>query len=371
MENVVAAKLFSQAYKGRRVLVTGHTGFKGSWLCYWLHELGAEVCGFSNGIPTSPSHFQALELEMRSDIGDIKDLESLKKTLSEFKPEIVFHLAAQPLVRLSYREPIETFQTNIIGSVNVYEACRLTPSVKSIVSITTDKVYENNEWEWGYRENDRLGGVDPYSSSKAAMEIVTSSFRDSYFNIAKYGQEHEVLLATARAGNVIGGGDWALDRLIPDVILAACEKRPSIIRRPHALRPWQHVLEPLSGYLSLGEKLINKDSNFSTAFNFGPITSEDFSVLEVISLMKKSWGLIDYKVESLDDLHEAGLLKLDCSKALSMLKWKPVWNVEKSVERTVSWYRSYYENQKVLTSIDLKQYVGDAVQKKLSWVSTS
>lgn len=379
MENMVDPKaLFSGVYAGKRVLVTGHTGFKGSWLYYWLNDLGAEVCGYALDVPYSPSHFSLLSggkaagkqfsPKQKSVIGDIRDFEKVKETILDFQPEIIFHLAAQPLVRYSYREPIETFSTNVIGSLNVYEAARACPSVKSIVSITTDKVYENNEWVWGYRENDRLGGKDPYSASKAAMEIMTSSYRQSYFNLENFGKNHSVLLAVARAGNVIGGGDWAEDRLIPDVVRSSLDKKTVIIRSPNSVRPWQHVLESISGYLMLGQKLIERNLKFADAFNFGPHPQDEYRVEQVVQTLKAHWPIISYQVDPPKEMpHEAGLLKLDCTKANQTLEWLPVWDVKKSLLTTISWYRAYYENALIKTQDDLANYVTDAYKQGAKW----
>lgn len=368
MENLVEHSLFGGAYKGKRVLVTGHTGFKGSWLCFWLEKMGAEVCGYSTPAPSEPAHIDKLDINMKSVIGDIRNQSELNKAFSDFNPEVVFHMAAQPLVRLSYREPDETFETNVLGSLRVYEACRKTKSVKSIITITTDKVYENHEWDWGYRENDRLGGKDPYSASKAAMEIMTNSYRHSYFNLDKYGSDHNVLMATVRAGNVIGGGDWAEDRLIPDIVKASIDSNPVSIRSPYSTRPWQHVLEPLSGYLMIGQKLIEKDKSFAEAYNFGPSVTEDVNVEEVLISLKKYWDKIDYKIERPKEvLHEAGLLKLDCTKAYRNLGWMPTWKVEDALKYTILWYKEYYENKKVITTDDLASYILAAKEKSLVW----
>jgi CDP-glucose 4,6-dehydratase len=368
MENLVDQKLFSGVYNGKKVLVTGHTGFKGSWMCYWLTQMGAEVCGYSTPAPSEPAHIDKLNLSIKSVIGDIRNQEKLDEVFADFKPEVVFHMAAQPLVRLSYKEPDETFDTNVIGSLRVYEACRKTESVKTIVTITTDKVYENHEWDWGYRENDRLGGKDPYSASKAAMEIMTNSYRHSYFNLEKYGTDHDVLMATVRAGNVIGGGDWALDRLIPDIVEASIAGTPVSIRSPYSTRPWQHVLEPLSGYLMIGQKLIEKESKFAEPYNFGPSVTEDVNVEEVLITLKKYWNKIDYKIERPDVvLHEAGLLKLDCTKAYRNLGWTPVWNVDSALKFTILWYKDYYEQNEVQTDKDLTTYIECAKEKGLAW----
>lgn len=368
MENLV--DLFGGVYQDKRVLVTGHTGFKGSWLCFWLTRMGAEVCGYSTPAPSDPAHLDILDLNIKSVIADVRNQKKLDEVFSNFNPEVVFHLAAQPLVRLSYREPDETFETNVMGSLRVYEACRKCNSVKSIITITTDKVYENNEWTWGYREIDRLGGKDPYSASKAAMEIMTNSYRHSYFNLEKFGQEHDVLMATVRAGNVIGGGDWAEDRLIPDIVKASVRNEPVVIRSPHSTRPWQHVLEPLSGYLQIGQKLIQRDVNFADAYNFGPSVFEDISVEEVVKIMKSSWDGLEYKIERPKEiLHEAGLLKLDCTKAYRNLSWQPVWDAHEGIRKTALWYRSYYEDKMVKTEDDLSCYVTDARSKELPWTN--
>ncbi len=357
MENLVEKNLFSGIYKDKRILITGHTGFKGSWLALWLEKMGAIVCGYSTEAPSEPAHIDLLNLKIESVIGDIRNQELLEKTFEEFKPEIVFHLAAQPLVRLSYKDPIETYETNVIGSLKVYEACRKCSSVQSIVSITTDKVYENNEWLWGYRENDRLGGKDPYSSSKAAMEILTSSYIHSYFHPDNFS-EHNMLVATARAGNVIGGGDWAQDRLIPDIIKASLRKEPVEIRSPHSTRPWQHVLEPLSGYLLLGQKLIERRQEFAQAFNFGPPLSEDLSVKNVVEVLKEHWGVIDYIIkEPKEKLHEATLLKLDCTKANTLLNWKPSLSVDESLKMTIEWYKDFYTDNKTNSYENLLAYI--------------
>lgn len=367
MEKLVNEKLFNGVYAGKRVLLTGHTGFKGSWLAYWLTQMGAIVCGYSTKAPSSPAHIDELDLNITSVIGDIRNLDLLNETFESFKPEIVFHLAAQALVRLSYSDPIETYETNIIGSLKVYEACRSCDSVKSIVTITTDKVYENNEWLWGYRENDRLGGKDPYSSSKAAMEILTKSYVHSYFHPDKFA-EHNMLVATARAGNVIGGGDWALDRLIPDIIKASLKKEPVEIRSPHSTRPWQHVLEPLSGYLLLGQKLLERNQDFAQEFNFGPELSEDLSVQDVVENLKEHWNVIDYVIKApKEKLHEASLLKLDCTKANTLLNWKSAINAKQSLAMTIDWYKAYYEDKKVLTADDLSSYIKSARELKLGW----
>lgn len=375
--------LFSSIYKDKTVLVTGHTGFKGSWLCYWLTQMGAKVVGYSLEVPTTPNHFELinsqfsiLNSQLISIIGDIRDLEKLNQVFETYKPDIVFHLAAQALVRLSYENPIETYETNVMGTLKVFEACRK-HKIKAIVNITSDKAYENKEWIWGYRENDPMGGYDPYSSSKGCADILATSYRNSYFNPNEYKKTHNTLLATCRAGNVIGGGDWAKDRLITDIMLSVSQGQKVNIRNPKATRPWQHVLEPLSGYLQIGQKLLEEKVDFADAWNFGPSDEGSITVEEVVQNVKKHWDKIDYELpdnsqfstlHSQLNYHEANLLKLDCSKAHILLKWKDVWDSHTTFEKTVNWYKAYYENHKeVLTTNDLKSYVSDAKAKKLEW----
>lgn len=348
--------MFENIYHGKSVLVTGHTGFKGSWLVYWLTNMGANVVGYSNEIPTKPSHFELLNLDIKSIFGDIRDIKKMELAIKEVKPDIVFHLAAQPLVRLSYKNPIETYETNVIGTLKVFEACRKN-NVKTIVNITSDKCYENKEWVWGYRENDPMGGYDPYSSSKGCAEILTSSYRNSFFNLDEYKKSHETLLASARAGNVIGGGDWADDRLICDVIRAASKSEVVSIRNPKATRPWQHVLEPLSGYLLLGQRLLEGKKEFADSWNFGPSEEGNYNVGDVLLELKKHWDKVEFKFEvNSQNPHEANLLKLDCSKANIKLGWKPTWDSKTAFERTIKWYKSFYEKREILTSDDLKNY---------------
>lgn len=365
MEQMTA--LFGGIYKNKRVLITGHTGFKGSWLAMWLKEMGAQVFGFA--LPMEePNHLGLLDLQLEQHLGDIRDIEILKAFFTKIQPEIVFHLAAQAIVRESYLNPSETYSTNVMGTMNVLEACRATPSVRAIVNVTSDKCYSNQEWVWGYRESDPLGGFDPYSSSKGCAEILTSSYRNSFFNINNFGKSHQVLLASGRAGNVIGGGDWAADRLIPDIARAASLKESVKIRNPRATRPWQHVLEPLSGYLMLGWKLLDKNTACAEAWNFGPYPESNLSVGDVVSLAKTLWdGVnIEYSTNP-DDHHEANLLMLDCSKAQKLLHWKPVWNIEKTLDKTIGWYRDFYTQQKVNTLFDLNDYIDDAIQINLPW----
>ena len=284
--------LFDSIYKNKRVLITGNTGFKGTWLTYWLLKMGAIVKGLSLEPNTKPNHFSLLNLDIETDFININNYSNLKKSINNFKPEIIFHLAAQPIVRYSYNHPIETFNTNIIGTANIFEVSKNLKTLRAIVNITTDKCYENKEINYGYKETDPLGGFDPYSASKACSEIVTSSYRNSYFNISEYNKKHTVLIASARAGNVIGGGDWSEDRLIPDIIKAAHNNSKSIVRSPNSVRPWQHVLEPLTGYLLLGQKLLQGEKKFADAWNFGPSENEFCSVEEVLNIANKYWRKI-------------------------------------------------------------------------------
>jgi CDP-glucose 4,6-dehydratase len=325
-------------WNGKKVLITGHTGFKGSWLAFWLKSLGAEVSGYALAPKDSSSLFGNLQLESQitSIIGDITDLAYFQKTLNEFKPEIVFHLAAQSLVRLSYREPVRTYQTNVIGTVNVLEAIRHSDSVKAAVIITTDKVYENKEWLWGYRENERLGATDPYSNSKACAELAVSAYRDSFFS------EGTKLIATARAGNVIGGGDWSEDRLIPDVFRSLIFGENLNIRHPNSIRPWQFVLDPLNGYLMLAEKLLSGNKNFVGAWNFGPPDDDSQTVGWILEEIRKIWNEpVNWKIDNDPHPHEAQLLKLDSTKAKNELKWVPKLSLMDGLKLTTDWYRAF------------------------------
>ena len=355
-------KQFSDAYRGKRVLITGHTGFKGSWLSIWLLELGADVIGVSLPISNNQNHWNLLDLRLDDRRLDIRDIDALKQTIEETKPEIVFHFAAQSLVRKSYLAPLETWSTNLLGTANVLECCRLQPTVESIVVITSDKCYENNEWIWGYREIDRLGGHDPYSASKAAAELVVASYRSSFFN-----QEHTPLIATARAGNVIGGGDWSEDRLIPDLVRAIENRRSLEIRSPNATRPWQHVLESLSGYLLLGQKLLSGDKAFADAWNFGPEPEGNRTVSEVLGKLNKYWASMEWHIAEKSYLHEANLLYLDSAKARSKLGWKPVWGLDLTLEKTAQWYRAWLVNQDVMSKKQLTDYIDAASNAKIEW----
>jgi len=360
--------LFDGVYKDRTVLITGHTGFKGSWLAFWLTQMGANVVGYSLEAPTNPNHLGLLDLDIVSVLGDIRDQKKIDTIFKKYRPDIVFHLAAQPLVRLSYKEPIETFDTNVMGTLKVFEACRKTSSVRAIVNITSDKAYENKEWIWGYRENDPMGGYDPYSASKGCAELVANSYRNSYFNISEYGMKHNVLLASCRAGNVIGGGDWAQDRLITDIILSVSLGEKVQIRNPHATRPWQHVLEPLSGYLAIGQKLLEGKKEFAEGWNFGPENEGSITVQKVVEEVKEHWDKIDYSIEKSEkNPHEANLLKLDCSKANTLLEWKSVWDSKMTFAKTVTWYKAFYQDKEVSTLDNLQAYVMDANNKKMPW----
>lgn len=359
--------LFNSVYKGKTVLVTGHTGFKGSWLALWLKEMGANVIGYSLPAPTEPNHLALLNLDIVSITGDIRDTEKLNQVFESYKPDIVFHLAAQPLVRLSYEDPIGTYETNVMGTLKVFETCRA-HKVKAIVNITSDKAYENKEWIWGYRENDPMGGYDPYSSSKGCAELLASSYRNSYFNPDQFKKTHRTLLASCRAGNVIGGGDWAKDRLMTDIMVSVSQSKKVTIRNPHATRPWQHVLEPLSGYLHIGQKLLEEKVAFADGWNFGPSDEGSITVEQVVKNVKKEWDKIDYEINiDTNQPHEANLLKLDCSKAHILLKWKDVWDSNTTFTKTVQWYKNFYENNLVLTHKDLESYVADAKAQKIEW----
>ncbi|MBI5208113.1 MAG: CDP-glucose 4,6-dehydratase [Candidatus Firestonebacteria bacterium] len=352
--------LFNNIYKDKTVLITGHTGFKGSWLALWLNMLGAKVIGYSLNSITETNHFDLLNMDINSIIGDVRDPKKIKEVFSSYNPDVIFHLAAQSLVRRSYKNPIETFETNLMGTINIFEASRITESVKAIVNITSDKCYENKEWLWGYRENEPLGGNDPYSASKACAELITNSYRNSFFNLNEYGKSHNVLLASCRSGNVIGGGDWAEDRLIPDIMRSIHKKEKVVIRNPNSIRPWQHVLDPLFGYLKVGQKLLENKKEFAEAWNFGPTSNENVAVEDIVKMIKNSWDKFDYEIKQNNiNLHEANFLKLDSSKAYTKLKCKNIWNIKKTSEKTVEWYKEFYENNKVITVNQLDSYVNE------------
>ena len=360
--------LFGGVYKGKKVLLTGHTGFKGSWLALWLQKMGADVYGYSLENTDELDHLSLLNLNINEKIGDIRDLKTLQDYFTAVQPDIVFHLAAQALVRYSYEDPIETYSTNVMGTLNIFEASRKTDSVKAIINVTTDKCYENKEWIWGYRENDPMGGYDPYSSSKGCSELLTSSYRNSFFNVNDFGKKHNTLLASGRAGNVIGGGDWAVDRLIPDIVKATAKNEAVLIRNPKATRPWQHVLEPLSGYLNLGAELLNKNISKAEGFNFGPENSSNLQVGDIVKLSHEYWNDIQIKISTnTDEHHEANLLMLDCSKANKELKWKAVWGIDKTISTTINWYKKFYTEQKLSSLEDLTNYINDAKALKVLW----
>lgn len=343
-------------WRDKRVLLTGHTGFKGGWLSLWLQSMGANVSGYALAPPTKPGLFEAAQIGngMSSVIGDVRDLERLRTAFAEHQPEIVFHMAAQSLVRHSYLEPVETYSTNVMGTVNLLEAVRGAGGVKVVVNVTSDKCYENREWAWGYRENEAMGGYDPYSNSKGCAELVSSAYRNSYFHPDKYG-EHGVALATGRAGNVIGGGDWAYDRLIPDIMRAISQDRPVNIRSPHAIRPWQHVLEPLSGYLLLAQKLYEDGAAYAEGWNFGPNDEDAKPVQWIVEKLTQAWGEgASWALDGGDHPHEAHYLKLDCSKAKTKLGWHPRWPLMRALDKIVEWHKAYDGGQP-MREITLRQ----------------
>jgi CDP-glucose 4,6-dehydratase len=351
-------------WRGKKVLVTGHTGFKGGWLSLWLQKMGAQVTGLSLPAPTTPSLFEMARVGtgMNSVMADIRDLAAVRDVFAQCQPEIVFHLAAQPLVRYSYTAPVETYATNVMGSVHVLEAIRLTPGVRAVVNITSDKCYENREWPWGYRENDPMGGYDPYSNSKGCAELVSAAYRNSYFNPADYPR-HGVALATVRAGNVIGGGDWAADRLIPDILRAIEAGVPVNIRSPHAIRPWQHVLEPLDGYLSLAEKLYSEGCTYAEGWNFGPADDDAKPVQWIVEHLTRAWGEgASWQLDPQPQPHEAHYLKLDCSKARLQLGWQPRWNLARALQSIIDWHKGYLaeESMRDLSVRQINDYLATA-----------
>lgn len=339
-------------WKEKSVFVTGHTGFKGGWLSLWLNQLGANVSGYSLSPTTTPNFFEVTSLQdmVSSCIKDIRSLDSLIQQMRKIQPEIVFHLAAQPLVRKSYQSPVETFDVNVMGTVHFLEAVRQTPSVKVAIVITSDKCYENREWLWGYRESDTIGGHDPYSCSKGCAELVTAAYRDSYLSQA------QVQIATVRAGNVIGGGDWSDDRLIPDLIRAFSSGQKLHIRAPKAIRPWQHVLEALRGYLQLAQKMWHEDNEFCSGWNFGPSDNDVRSVEEVVQKSASIWGNdVSWSVAPGPHPHEANILKLDCSKANSLLNWRPVIDLDIALEWTINWYKTHINRSTNMRALTMQQ----------------
>jgi len=329
-------------WQGKRVFLTGHTGFKGGWLSLWLQQLGADVTGYALDAPTTPSLFEVANVAsgMRSIIGDVRDGDAVKRAMAIARPDIVIHMAAQPLVRYSYVNPVETYSTNVMGVVHVLEAVRATPGVRAVVNVTSDKCYENREWPWGYRENEAMGGYDPYSNSKGCAELVTAAYRSSFFHADNYA-EHRIALGSGRAGNVIGGGDWALDRLIPDMLRAIGAGEPVMIRNPHAIRPWQHVLEPLSGYLTLAENLYTEGPVHAEGWNFGPHDTDAKPVEWIIERMTQEWGAgASWLLDGQEHPHEATYLKLDCSKARGQLGWHPRWDIGQTIAKIVEWHKA-------------------------------
>lgn len=358
-------------YKNKKVLVTGNTGFKGSWLSAWLSLLGANVYGLSYGIPTRPSHFETavLEKHMVHYNIDVRSLEDVKAIIAKIEPDFVFHLAAQPIVHTSYNDPVETIETNVVGTMNILEALRTTNHKCTAIMITSDKCYDNVEWVWGYRETDALGGDDPYSASKGAAEIIIKTYARSFFD----RPESNVKVASVRAGNVIGGGDWAKDRIVPDCMRSWDSEMAVKIRSPNATRPWQHVLEPLSGYLRLGQKLYEDEKLNGEAFNFGPATTQNYTVAELIREMQKHWenGEMEITTGVASGKKEANLLKLCCDKALHLLDWQATLDFEETVKITVDWYRSYYSGEQdifKLTCDQIKTYTDLAMSRDQHWV---
>lgn len=347
--------MFGECYRNRRVLLTGHTGFKGSWLALWLQDMGAKVTGLALDPETTPNHWDLLKPGIPEHRADIRDAGALARIVAETKPEIVFHLAAQALVRRSYRMPQETWDINVMGTTNLLEACRKSEGLKAVVVVTTDKCYENKESPKGYKEDDKLGGHDPYSASKAAVEMVVASYRDAVF-------KGSPLIATARAGNVIGGGDWCEDRLVPDLMRALAKGETLKVRSPNALRPWQHVLEPLSGYLQLGQKLLEGKKEFEGPWNFGPDSKDALTVSELLKRMNAKFEV----VQDAANLHETTMLHLDSTKARTRLKWKPVLSMDEQLAMTSEWYKAFRERKAVITREQLETYTQAAKKAKVA-----
>jgi CDP-glucose 4,6-dehydratase len=361
--------MFKNIYQNKNVLITGHTGFKGSWLVAFLKKLGANVIGFALEPQTNPNHFSLLNPDIISEIGDIRDKNSVNQIIKKYQPEIVFHLAAQALVRKSYFNPIETLETNIIGTANIFEACKNQKSVKAIVNITSDKCYENRETEKPYIETDILGGFDIYSASKACSEIITNSYTNSFFNIEKYKTEHNILIATMRAGNVIGGGDWADDRIIPDIMRSIEKGEELIIRNPMSTRPWQHVLEPLAAYLLIGQKLLEEKKEFAKAWNVADINNEVHSVKELVDIIKFKWNKFNFSESKTENLHEAKMLLLDSSALNKQTGWQNIWNFNETIQNTIDWYKEFYDNKTLLTKFQLNKYIDYAKKQNAVWIN--
>jgi CDP-glucose 4,6-dehydratase len=365
MESMVKDSLFNGVYKNKRVVITGHTGFKGSWLTFWLKQMGANVSGIALDPPTKPNHYHLLNLGVDCNIQDINSFQETDRIIQRINPDIIFHLAAQPLVRLSYEQPITTIATNVIGTANILESARRLPNLKAVIVVTSDKCYDNKEWVWGYRENEPMGGLDPYSASKGCVELITNAYRKSFFE-----KSNSPLIASARAGNVIGGGDWAQDRIMTDIVTAANNSSSVFLRYPNATRPWQYVLEPLSGYLTIGWRLLNGERDYAEAWNFGPNQENNVSVLNLVKQSKTHWNKISYDFDRNNHPHEAGFLMLDSSKAMKLLGWKPVWGFEKTVEQTIGWYKSFYEEGSIATKEVLENYIVDAQKNRVEWSVT-
>lgn len=354
--------LFAGLYDKKRVVITGHTGFKGSWLALWLLQIGAEVKGISLPPCDESLHWSSLGLRIQEDLVDIRDIDAVRRSIKAFDPDIVFHLAAQSLVRRSYRDPLSTWSTNVLGTANILESCRDLPSLKAIVVVTTDKCYENKGWHWGYRETDSLGGHDPYSASKSCAELVAQSYRLAFFN-----NERSPLIATVRAGNVIGGGDWSEDRLIPDLVRAVFEGKSLEVRSPASTRPWQHVLDCISAYLLLGQNLLQDNKDAADAWNFGPSRESNQTVSTVLSQMGKYWPEMQWHRTSTQQPHEASVLFLDSSKAQSVLGWRPVWDLDASLSKTARWYQSFLNNRIPISTSQIREYVDEACGQDLCW----
>lgn len=354
--------MFGGAYAGRRVLLTGHTGFKGSWLALWLHALGARVTGLALAPDTPPDHWSLLDLPVRSHVADIRDADGVMALVHEERPEVVFHLAAQALVRPSYEDALATWGTNVMGTAHVLEACRRAGGVQAIVVVTSDKCYENRETDQAYREDDPLGGHDPYSASKAATELLAASYRRSFF-----GANDAPRLATARAGNVLGGGDWSRDRLVPDVVRGVQAGVPATIRHPEATRPWQHVLEPLAGYLLLGQKLLQGDPQACGAWNFGPDEASNVPVGTVLEGLRRHWPTLAWDVRRDGSRHEATLLHVDSAKARTQLGWAPVWDLAQTLEATAAWYAAFAQDARVQSTEQLQRYTAAATRAGQAW----
>lgn len=366
MESLALKGMFGDIYRGTRVLVTGHTGFKGSWLCLWLRELGAQVSGLALAPETEPAHWNLLGLDDIDDRRvDLRDAAGVAAAIAQANPDVVFHLAAQPLVRRSYADPVATFATNVTGLVNLFEALRSGSSVRAVVNATTDKVYLEQSTERGYREEHPLGGHDPYSTSKACAELVSECYRKSYFTGAGQAQPR---LATARAGNVIGGGDWSEDRIVPDLVRAAVAGTPLFLRNPEATRPWQHVLEPLSGYLRLGQALLRGEA-VEGPWNFGPAPDATLPVRELVAKMREHWPSVSVRSAPGPHPHEAAMLMLDCEKAARELHWRPVWDADRSIARSIDWYRACHERGELRSHDDLSAYVEDARRAGMAWAT--